>query len=246
MARRHNALVTSLFVAVALGATATLLAGSAFASRPVRTAPTPQCHSERVEVLWGDRWWVADVIGVRKGFEKVHYVGWASSWDEWVPTADTVRCGTDQATKAAVQKEAAAALKALGPRVPGRRVEVLWGGSWWQAVEYGTRNGLVEVHYLGWAQPYDQWIEPQRIRAAASILTKAPRRGASVQVSWGGTWWDATILRRTTTKYGKRFKIHYTGWGSEWDEWVDLSRLRGPASVLTEAPTVADTSGRVR
>ena len=42
------------------------------------------------------------------------------------------------------------------------------------------------------------------------------------EVLWGGKWYPARILH----KKGDRHKIHYEGWGNEWDEWVTAERIR--------------------
>jgi hypothetical protein len=42
------------------------------------------------------------------------------------------------------------------------------------------------------------------------------------EVEWGGTWFPAKILK--TEK--DRWFIHYVGWPSHWDEWVDQKRIR--------------------
>ena len=46
---------------------------------------------------------------------------------------------------------------------------------------------------------------------------------------WGGSWWDATALESR----GQTTKIHYRGWGPEWDEWVESSRIRNAPPPLT-------------
>jgi hypothetical protein len=46
--------------------------------------------------------------------------------------------------------------------------------------------------------------------------------GEKLQVSWSGTWYDATIIEIGQGHY----KVHYEGWSSDWDEWVAPSRLR--------------------
>jgi hypothetical protein len=43
-----------------------------------------------------------------------------------------------------------------------------------------------------------------------------------VEVEWENNWYPATILE----KKGSQYRIHYIGYGSEWDEWVDAARLR--------------------
>lgn len=63
---------------------------------------------------------------------------------------------------------------------------------------------------------------------------ESPHVGDSVEVAWRGkfrleaqdvyqglAWWIATVVER-----GARYKIHYPGWESRWDEWVDRRRLR--------------------
>jgi hypothetical protein len=58
------------------------------------------------------------------------------------------------------------------------------------------------------------------------------RMGERVEVEWEGDWYPATILEVRGSKY----RIHYLGYGAQWDEWVDAERLRRkpamtPASV---------------
>ncbi|MFO0676545.1 MAG: hypothetical protein U0169_08425 [Polyangiaceae bacterium] len=40
---------------------------------------------DKVDVNWNGQWWQGQVLGVSGTQYKVHYVGWASSWDELVP-----------------------------------------------------------------------------------------------------------------------------------------------------------------
>lgn len=66
---------------------------------------------------------------------------------------------------------------------------------------------------------------------------KDPSLGDKVEVAWKGkfrletndvyqglAWWRAEIVDKHTAQ--KRYKIHYPGWESRWDEWVPSSRLR--------------------
>jgi hypothetical protein len=48
--------------------------------------------------------------------------------------------------------------------------------------------------------------------------------GDPVMVLWGQKWWRARVI---ATRGGKRrYKIHYDGYGSSWDEWVGDRRIR--------------------
>jgi hypothetical protein len=107
--------------------------------------------------------------------------------------------------------------------VAKRPVEVLWGGSYWAAQVVGAKGGLLRVHYVGWGPEWDEWVEPERVRQAPLRRAVAePRTGQRLEVEWHGSWWPAEVIAR---KHGFT-KIHYTGWGSEWDERVEAARLR--------------------
>jgi hypothetical protein len=101
------------------------------------------------------------------------------------------------------------------------------------AVEVGNRgsapwsaNGIfypVEVTakagnrcYMHWLIPwqhgeYDEW------GSCSSFVPSRP-----IKVSWNGAWYEATIVG-----YGANcITIHYTGYGTDWDECVGQSRIR--------------------
>ncbi|DAC54675.1 MAG TPA: hypothetical protein HA359_01845 [Candidatus Poseidoniaceae archaeon] len=46
--------------------------------------------------------------------------------------------------------------------------------------------------------------------------------GQQVKVEWKGSWWDG-LIREVK---GDNYLIHYVGFDSSWDEWVDDSRLQ--------------------
>lgn len=46
--------------------------------------------------------------------------------------------------------------------------------------------------------------------------------GDSVDVEWNGGWWQARIL----SVNGGLYRIHYVGWGNNWDESVPARRVR--------------------
>lgn len=129
---------------------------------------------------------------------------------------------------------------AVAPRaVTGRAVEVLWGGQWWAAEVLETRAGISRIHYTGWGAEWDEWVGPERLRAAAAAAPAKPvaplttaRVGQRIEVEWHGSWWAAEVV---AVKNGF-YKIHYSGWGGEWDEWVELARMRAPASTPSKAP----------
>lgn len=46
--------------------------------------------------------------------------------------------------------------------------------------------------------------------------------GDAVNVLWKGKWYGATVIQTGTHKV----KIHYDGYDSSWDEWVEAGRIR--------------------
>lgn len=92
---------------------------------------------------------------------------------------------------------------------------VEWQGQFWQAeiVEKSGPNRFL-IHYVGWGTEWDETVGCERIRHVAP--------GGAVYVEWGKRYWAAEILR--LEKDGSA-RIHYVGWGPEWDEVVSASRM---------------------
>jgi hypothetical protein len=57
-------------------------------------APAPAGAKAAVEVAWGGSWFAAEVLRVSGGLTLIHYTGWASSFDEWVPAGRIRPAGT--------------------------------------------------------------------------------------------------------------------------------------------------------
>jgi hypothetical protein len=55
---------------------------------------------------------------------------------------------------------------------------------------------------------------------------------------WGGSFWLVTVspVKAGASRTGGTFRIHYVGWGNEWDETVGCDRLRreGGGELLAE------------
>ena len=63
------------------------------------------------------------------------------------------------------------------------------------------------------------------VRGDAAPTFKA---GDAVDVLWNGEWWQATVV---TASPGPEYKVHYVGWGNEWDEEVGEERIRARTST---------------
>lgn len=60
------------------------------------------------------------------------------------------------------------------------------------------------------------------------------QRGAAVEVEWRGTWYAAEVLELVPPE---SYRIHYDGYGDEWDETV------GPARIRARRPAGSDDPG---
>jgi hypothetical protein len=45
-----------------------------------------------------------------------------------------------------------------------RCVEVEWGGTWWPAEVLRVQGGQSYIHYTGWADSWNEWVTPDRVR----------------------------------------------------------------------------------
>jgi hypothetical protein len=52
----------------------------------------------------------------------------------------------------------------LARRNVGRRIQVLWGNSWWAAEILEVKNGLYHIHYSGHNASSDEWVTKDRIQ----------------------------------------------------------------------------------
>ena len=68
---------------------------------------------------------------------------------------------------------------------------------------------------------------PKKPGAAPSLTPAAQkvwyREGAYVEVESGGEWYPAEVL---PSPHPSKYRVHYIGWPSSWDEDVDASRIR--------------------
>src|SRR6266850_4991067 len=66
---------------------------------------------------------------------------------------------------------------------------------------------------------------------------KSWKPGDRVEVEWKGDWYQAEVIEVK----GNQYKVHYDGYASSWDEWVDTSRVRIPA-IKPNNPTITSKS----
>src|SRR5262249_38367473 len=71
-------------------------------------------------------------------------------------------------------------------RVPRNQAEVEWNGTWWAAEVVRTSGDRYYIHYTGWANSWDEWVGPDRIRmpvARQGAFNRTGRQPIAVSVS---------------------------------------------------------------
>jgi hypothetical protein len=102
---------------------------------------------ERLEAKWQGNWYRAQVIDVRDKQLKIHYVGDADSWDEWV--------GPER-------------IRPFRPHQfeVGQKVDVQWNADkkWYPATVVRPWYGLHLVSYDHYSREWNEWVAPESIR----------------------------------------------------------------------------------
>lgn len=100
---------------------------------------------KRVEVRSGRTWYRAQIIAARGDQVQVHYYGYETSDDEWVPE-DRTRTLT------------------LTTYPVGASVEVSWKKQWYPATVLEVRSGIHLIAYDDFGPEWNEWAPSQRIR----------------------------------------------------------------------------------
>lgn len=99
----------------------------------------------------------------------------------------------------------------------GDKIEILWKGKYYPGKVLEVKDGKWFISYDGYGKEWNEWIGADRIKGVGYSV------GEKVNVEWKGKWYPSTIIEAGTD--GK-YKIHYEGWGKEWDEWVPTGRMK--------------------
>ena len=126
----------------------------------------------------------------------------------------------------------------------GDHILVEWRGADHPAVIVAIEGpSRFRVHYDGYGDDWDESITTVRIQArlgpvasaAGLVPTPYPRASGSAQppsvykvgervrVEWHGSIYPARI---TVVLGGDRYRVHYDGYGDEWDENIGLNRIQ--------------------
>lgn len=124
----------------------------------------------------------------------------------------------------------------------GDDVMVEWEGKDYPAVIVSAESAKFRVHFDGYEDDWNQDVTKSRIKGfrkgneprpepPAKVRAKALeaaqsntyRVGDVVRAEWQGRYYAAQIIEVVGKE---RYRVHYEGYGSEWDETVGLSRIQ--------------------
>jgi hypothetical protein len=137
------------------------------------------------------------------------------------------------------------------PHQVGDHILVDWRGGDYPAVIVAVEGpSKFHVHYDGFSEDWDEVIPATRIHGRLSTAPSPPlpgsavsrararasasgsaapappsvyRVGERVRVEWHGSIYPATIVN---VLGDDRYRVHYEGYGNEWDEDIALSRIQ--------------------
>lgn len=127
----------------------------------------------------------------------------------------------------------------------GDHVLVDWEGNVYPAMIIEVPGpGKVKVHYDGYDEMWDEVIPRNRIKgpvegnvaipdppekvrrtAVEAAKTNQHKIGDRVKVEWAGFFYPAVVVGVVGPE---RYRVHYEGYGSEWDENVGRERIQAP------------------
>lgn len=125
----------------------------------------------------------------------------------------------------------------------GDEVMVEWEGKEYPALILGQENAnKFKVHFEGYEDSWDETVNkarikghkkgdeprpepPAKVRAKAleAAKTNTYKVGDQIRVEWQGRFYAAHVVEIVGKE---QYRVHYEGYGPEWDENVGLSRVQ--------------------
>jgi hypothetical protein len=120
----------------------------------------------------------------------------------------------------------------------GSRVEAKWGEFWKEGTIIEVKGTQYKVHFDGYGSVYDDWFTATQLKTLdtkkVEDKTSNPGQntarefvaGSKVEIDYFGRWYSGYVMEVK----GDQYKIHYDGYGDNWDTWVTKEKLRAVGS----------------
>lgn len=107
----------------------------------------------------------------------------------------------------------------------GDKVEIESTGSWYPGKILKVEDGRYYVHYDGWSDGFDEWVEADRLKFAKATagVTGRFKVGDNVEVEYGMVPAPAKVIEVGENKY----KIQYENslYGTKWVTEKEMKKL---------------------
>ena len=193
---------------------------------PPRVKTTDFAPGDGVAVLWGERWWSAHVTEVMDGERwRVHYEGWAPSFDEVV--------GKTRIRPLDYVPGSSIIPPVFEPTLKVKRANLLSAAG----IVMAVLAGIAFLLFWGLGDQVFNVHSKQTVgvdsASFGSITGRIPgtyiddkyliQPDQTFYVKWGDGWYVGTVVDVITQN---QIVIRYDGWGNEQNEVVTRNRLR--------------------
>ena len=130
---------------------------------------------QAVDIYWVSRWYQGSIVEVDGTRYKAHYLGYASTADEWVRAnrlrplqiEDTSTEATPDAAASSARSSPVTATDGGDPKATyesGEAVKVLWSSSWYPGTIKKAEGSRYLIGYDGYSSSWDEWVTARRLR----------------------------------------------------------------------------------
>lgn len=173
------------------------------------------------------KWLEAKITGRQGSIIDVHFLQWDPKWDEQIDVSRQYNRvqpfhSLSSGSRTNICKE-------------GDNVLVFVGDEWLKAVVKQIDGQQIQAGYTlpGAARTSNRWfhvrLKQVRLEDAESnthrksVSSYSLRRSSRLDArDSDGKWIEAEVVQREIDRYGiEKVLIHYSGWDSRWDEWID-------------------------
>ncbi len=151
---------------------------------------TDPAVGERCEASWNQSWYEIDILEVKDGKFLVHWRGYGSESDEWLPRDRIRRKGEEKEVLPRKGREGDGG--GLAPeQMVGKEVEVFWHGKWWPATVKKSDGKRLFIRYAGPDMgTMEEWAVRERVRApGGAVRVKVDPAAVPGGKGLSGLWW---------------------------------------------------------
>lgn len=125
----------------------------------------------------------------------------------------------------------------VGDTIDAQDMEGKWYAS--EILDWKKDNGgLYYVHYVGWADKWNEWVNINHLRQITKPKLKV---GGHYEVLWGKKWYPATLTKTVEDYF---YFVHYENENGEDDEWITPERARLPKDQAAPQPEFASLESK--